>query len=467
MNKRRYLVKKILILYMLFLFSCFLSCNEIETIPREAETRILEKLVKKKKLQKTVFMTGEHDRFHPRSPVESIRKQKLTNMGILKKKPPILTPDSESAEKALNPPDTGYYKAYAYFTDSIPPEIPSYPFDYENDIQALKRLYLQHNLDEIIKEEMSELDKMLALMVYTNEFLTGGKPPSPDMRWKLGPSAETITQFRREKNIGGTSEQYAALFCQLSLSCGFNSRIISMHTLADDGEPLTHNICEVYLNTFDKWIVFDPYSRATYYLREEIPLSALELRNLMFENYFRIITPVSGIGDFSDIVSVREEILPRYRYIYMWRMNDILGRSLSGKSVPWQALYQVHLVWEDDKAIIAEGGFEKLDKFNNLENPAYPLKGVKYVTRDEDDFYWILNHVMVHVGRESINNIRLYLDTITPNFDFFEITVSDRNLLYKLPNNEIVLEDCFSDITIKSFNSFGISGSKTTVLLRR
>ena len=73
---------------------------------------------------------------------------------------------------------------------------------------------------------------------------------------------------------------------------------------------------------------------------------------------------------------------------------------------------------------------------------------------------------MAHVERVSQKKVRLYLDTVTPNFDFFEITANERNLFYKINNNEIVLEDCLADIQIKSFNVFGISGLNTSVLLR-
>ncbi|HUT62913.1 MAG TPA: transglutaminase domain-containing protein, partial [Anaerolineae bacterium] len=342
--------------------------------------------------------------------------------------------------------------------------VSSYPFDYENDVEALKRLYNQHNLSAIVKDDQPELDTLMALMIYTNEFLAGGTPPAKNT-WMTTtwPSAEIITKLRREKGIGGTSEHYAALFCQLSLSCGFDARLVSMHTLDDTGEPLTHDVCEVFLVSYDKWVVFDPYSRATYYLRDSIPQSALELRNLMFDGLYRDIYPVSGFGDFTDVVSVREKILPRYRYIYIWRMNDMLSKSQSGKPMPWQALYQVHLVWEDEKTLVADGGFEKLDKFNNTDNPEYPLNGVRYVTHNKSDFYWNLNRVVLNLERTGDFRLNMYIDTIAPNFDYFEIeNVGD---VYKYKKNIFELTIDFSEIYVRSFNKLGRCGVMSKLIL--
>ena len=317
-----------------------------------------------------------------------------------------------------------------------------------------------------MKEGGSELDTCMALMLYTNEFLKGGTPPA-EQTWltTTWPSAETITRLRREKGIGGTSAHYAALFCQLSLSCGFNSRLVSMHTFETTGELQTHDICEVFLISFEKWVVFDPYSRATYYLRDGIPQSALELRNLMFDALYRDIYPVSGIGDFTDIISVRENLLPRYQYLYLWRMNDILSKSQSGKSIPWQALYQYHLIWEDEKALIADGGFDKLNKFNNKDNPQYPLSGVRFITHELSDFYWELNHVVLNLERTDDYHLNMYIDTITPNFDFFELGEISENAMHKITDNIYDLTIAFSEMYVRSINKFGHTGPKSELFL--
>ena len=456
-------MKKLSVVFALSLAVCFCGCEKKE--PVHKDSKVLIKPANKKSGDRSVLTTGEMDRFQPRSKVESVRKKRLTNFGSIKKRPAVITPDIDTATKAIN--KDGFDAIKVGILGFKPLEKSSFPFDYENDLQALKRLKNQHNLEEITKNKETELAAVRALMVYTHDFLEGGSPPPADTRWTYGPSAVNITELRREKGIGGTSEHYAALLCQLSVACGFNSRIISMHTVDENGEILSHDVCEVFLNSYSKWAVFDAYSKATYYLRDETPQSALELRNLMLDNLYKDIAPVAAIGDFTDVMAVREKVLPRYRYIYMWRMNDILGKSQGGRSIPWQALYQAHLVWDDELAPIKDGSFDKVDKFTNTDNPDYPLKGVKYVTHNKSDFYWTLNKVAIDFERTANDKIRIYIDTITPNFDFFEIRITDENKAqnYKQTGNIKDINNIYFDLLVRTFNKQGVPGTFTQVNL--
>ncbi|MFC1650748.1 hypothetical protein ACFL2X_04195 [Candidatus Latescibacterota bacterium] len=414
-------MKKVITVIMLLIIAVCACENEVK---KNKETGVRDESPKMEEKKKPVLMTGELDEFHPESEFESIRKTKLTNLGTLNSPPPVYTPDRDTAWDALNAP--GFSPSNVEFINSNLPWRPKYPFDYENDLNALKRLYDSHNIGDIVKGNMSELDTIIALMVYTYNFMEGGTQPTPET--DIGPSAEIITKLRRDKGIGGSSKHYSALFCQLALSCGFNARIIGMHTIDADGELITHNICEVFIDEYAKWIAFDVYSRCTYYERNKILQSALELHNIVLNNNYSALNTFSQFGDFSEIISVREKLLPVYRHIYMWRMNDILGKSPRGGSIPWQALYQAHLVWEDEKATIAEGRFDELEQYNNTDNPKYPLEGVKYVTHDKDQFYWRLNFVDIHLERVEEMAIKLYFDTLTPNFKEFIISANNDNL---------------------------------------
>ena len=426
----------------------FYSCGSDDNSRQKVSDE--QRIIGKEESQRIVLMTGDRDEFHSESSFESIRKKKLTDMGMLNIPPPVITPDIQAVEKAIDNPE--FFNINVRIFNSKELKIPSYPFDYENDISALNRLYKSHNLDNIVNNRMKKLQKLQALMIYTYNFFAGGTEPNPET--DIGPSAEVITKLRREKNVGGTSKHYTALLCQLALSCGFNARIISMHSFDENEKVLTHDVCEIYLNDFDKWAVFDAYNRATCYFRDNIPQSALELREVMLNQNYRVLDVFSGIGDFTNIISVREKMLPRYKYLYMWRMNDILSKSPKGGSIPWQALYQTHLVWEDEMAPVAEGGFDKFDKFNSNENIDYPLNGVRFVTHDRGDFNWPLNHVSINVERTGQEDIILYFDTITPNFDSFEIVdfgiKRQREYTYKLGKS--------ITFRIRSVNKFGMLG---------
>ncbi|MFC1489950.1 hypothetical protein ACFL6K_01945 [Candidatus Latescibacterota bacterium] len=442
-------MKKFISFTMIFII---VACACEKESQNNNEVAVREESPQKKETVKPVFMESELDKFHPDSEFESIRKKKLTNLGTLKTPPPVYTPDVATAWEVMNVEGLQSYSVN--FIKSSLPRRPKYPFDYENDLNALKRLYDSHNLDDVVKNNSDGLEIIKALMVYTYNFMEGGTQSTPQT--DIGPSAEIITQLRREKGISGTSKHYSALFCQLALSCGFNARIIGMHTIDDDGEIIKNNICEVYLNLYNKWVAFDVYNRCTYYTSDQSPQSALDIHMLTRNNNYSNLNTFSQIGDFSDIISVRDKLLPVYKYIYMWRMNDILGKSPQGGSIPWQALYQTHLVWEDENATVAEGRFGELEQFNNTDNPNYPLEGVKYVTQDKDQFYWSLNSVDIHLERVGNDEINVYLDTLTPNFKEFLIFTA--GTATSISTNIFNIKKFVGDNTFRSSNEFGRMG---------
>ena len=193
------MLKRFFVISILFVLGIW-GCEKNNNVHKDASVQRESYELKEKK--KPVLLTGESDEFHPGSEFESIRKTRLTKFGKFDKPPPVLTPDKLSAEKAINNQKFTQIFVNVFNTKNL--VIPPYPFDYENDINALKRLYNTHHLDKIVNGEMSELQMLKALMVYTCKFMDGGQEPGPDT--DIGPSAEIITKLRQEKGIGGTSK---------------------------------------------------------------------------------------------------------------------------------------------------------------------------------------------------------------------------------------------------------------------
>ena len=401
------------------------------------------------------FFESERDSFHPGSRFESLRKNRLTDFGFREIDPPLLTPNAHILEQTAR--DEGFsgvmvtgFKMYTF-------QEPAFPFDYENDISRLKKLAADHGLDTIIDSDASELDNLAALMQYTYRFLDGGTMPEPDD--DRGPSAEYITRRRREENIGGDSRHYAALFCQLALAAGFDARLVGMHTFGDDGVIQTHTICEVYLNSYAKWAAFDPCSRATYYVREGTPQSALELRTLMLDNNYRAIQAYSHIGDITAVSGVKEGLLPRYRYLYIWRMNDMLSKSPANGTMSWQELYETHLVWEDGRSLVRNGRFDEVPAFSDTSDPLHPLNGVRYVAHNVDDFNWRLNYVIMNLVPHD-GDMTAYFTTVTPNFK--EYLIDDKGLL-RTTDNIYTLQSVGFFFIVTPVNEFDMPGTKSYV----
>lgn len=409
---------------------------------------------------------GETDSFNPGNNIESIRKKRLTIFGRASNSTPLSVPDQTEYENSLNKPNMTEVKIGMMDQGSI--EIPSYPFDYENDITALKRLHKEHNLDSIISLDMSGMEIAQALNIYTHNFLKDGSEPSA-VSWmtETGPSAFTITDLRKNKGIGGRSEHYAALLCQLSLSCGFVSRLTGMHTIDANGEILDHTVCEIFITAYDKWVVFDPFSKATYYLRDGIPLNAYEIRDLALNNHYRDISTIISVGDFTDVVTVREKLLPRYKYLYFWRMNDIISKSSGGRSMSWQELFQTHLVWEDTYSLISEGSFDKNMRFTNSGSGADSNEGVRYVTHDIKDFYWKVNQVTIGVERIADEKARVTIDSMTPNFDRFVIRLEEdgKTSKFTTTNKVMTIDSAVFNLTVIAINALNVPGHVSSIAI--
>jgi hypothetical protein len=389
------------------------------------------------------YFESQKDPFNPGNMIESTRKSRLTSFGNYRGAlpPPTLTMDALGA--AINLENMPQFNIDLFQNNAL--VFTTFPFDYENDLASLKSLHTLHALDAVIGKDLNEMESFAALCTYTNRFLEGGKSPEPEA--SAGPSAFLITRNMKEKGISGGSGVYAALMCQLALSCGATARVVGMHTFDGKDSLLTNDVCEVFVNELGKWVAFDPLHRATYYLRESVPQSALELHRLAMEQRFREITPVSGVGDATDVSNVREKVLPLYRYLYMWRMNDILGKSPRNGSIPWQNLYDCHLVWEDRWAPVSQGRFEKIDKFSK--------SGVRFVTHTRTDFEWNLDIVNITVTRTGMESLNVIFNTVTPNFDRFKLMFGYTQVK---TGNVFPMKDTFRSIGIGSVNSFGIAG---------
>ncbi len=391
----------------------------------------------------TGYAVSQKDPFNPANAVESTRKLKPGAFGMYKGEKPPETPTIESVGVILSSGE-GPKLSVGIFDNSIITRT-SYPFDYENDNAAMKSLHDLHALDKVVLNDMNDLEKAVALMSYTKKFLDGGAIPGPDA--EAGPSAFLITKNRREKGLGGGSDIYSALMCQLVLSCGMTARLVGMHTLDDSGKPLPYDVCEVFLNQKQKWVVFDPFTRATYFTKGGNPLSALEIHTLVAENRVREATPVSLSGDILDIASVRDQVISRFRFIYIWRMNDILGKSPRNGSIPWKTLYQSHLVWEDPYSPIGSGGFDKVERFAD--------GGVRYVTHTRSDFEWTLNGVNITIQRVGPTKIAYHFDTVTPNFERFETTAKGKPAK---SGNILMLDNKEQSVVVSSVNARGVKG---------
>ncbi|MFC1607414.1 hypothetical protein ACFL47_05530 [Candidatus Latescibacterota bacterium] len=140
----------------------------------------------------------------------------------------------------------------------------------------------------------------------------------------------------------------------------------------------------------------------------------------------------------------------------------MLSKKSNGSPIPWQALYQSHLVWEDGYAPVAEGGYDKIETFTSQVSREYPLDGCNFVTHVKSDFYWDINHAQLHFERIGARKLRIHFVTMTPNFDSFYFRIGNE---VRKATNSIVIDDVVGDFSLQSINKFGIKGPRSQVSL--
>ena len=383
------------------------------------------------------------DSFNKRNLTESTRKKSLTQFGRLTTMPPARQYTFDDITEAVNTTDFHAVQVAMFETERI--HHSKFPFDYENNVTALKNIYKSHNLDEILDNKKTTLDELKSLMVYVNERFSSKPLIENDSYIKSSsPDPTVLERYAKSKGISPDGRFQAFLFCQLAQSTGLNARVVSVHTFDDNGKLFRNHVSEVFLDRYKKWVAFDPTHRATYYSRDGIPLSVLEIRRLMLENRFDEIVTHPQIGNNFQFIDVREDLLPCYQFVCLWRMNDFISMSRGG-NFTWKDLYPSHLVWDDAYAPVSEGRYNELPEFAGVE--------LKYITKDQRDYYWDINLVHIDVERITENEIKLYIDTVTPNFSHFDL-LEDVNV--KRLNKNVETFDIFFNGVIVAVNKFGV-----------
>lgn len=257
-------------------------------------------------------------------------------------------------------------------------------------------------------------------------------------------SASDIIQSAR-KGARYWCQVASMTFIQVLSSMGYQSRLLSLS--GQRGSPPDHAVAEVWVDDIQKWVVFDTDFNLYYVDESGMPLNALELHRSLSNGRTAGITAVKGpyrpeVFDVEE-VGAQPLLLPYYRYFYLDMRNDWLTNVYfpghprrSDKST---------LRWED---VGQQETF--LDLIPN--------------TSDETELYWPLNHVEIRlgVGRSEGKRSKLdvYLKTVTPNFERFEIGVNDRASFSHTSSTWVwVLEPGVNTLTVRAVNVFGVKGS--------
>lgn len=318
----------------------------------------------------------------------------------------------------------------------------AFNFDYqpyeEEKLEVLKKEY---GLDEVVEPAKSEFEKFVLLMSWLKNQWLYGRPKKVSYNF----NALDILK-RAKKGERFFCSEYATTYVQCALSLGFQARYVGLFN--------AHVVAEIWSNKYEKWVAMDVTNNC-YFTRKHIPLNVLELHRLY------------NIGDWKEIDVIRGPYQDReYSSRFNFSKEELLSYYSDGFYVrmrnDWFTNKYPH--WHP-KANSIMNGLEWLDEYTR-NNIRYP-----YETKDETQIYFPLNITSltiknVRIKRENEITLQAYLNTFTPNFSNFLVTIDNREP-YLTNQYDLTwrLHKGINSLSVVSVDKFGNKGVRSNIVL--
>jgi hypothetical protein len=325
----------------------------------------------------------------------------------------------------------------------------SYTFRYQPyNEPILHQLRSKYRLDEVVAGAADEFEAMVRLRNWSrSQFRRHDYQPvttnfnalevlDRNLRNRAG------EPFQSSKHMD-PCKFFPLLYCQLLLSLGHQARLAS----------IGHGTCEVWSNQYAKWVVMDAELNH-HYEKHGIPLNMVEM---LEENYaeppsgVRIVRGEQSSGDVNTtMVHLKVEALPVEHMIRVHRVPLELAERrndwLTNRYFPGHPARS-----EENSLIYIDPRLPVTKEFKHRLRPH---------TRNKHDMYWTLNQaeILVHQAVKA-DVLQLAFQTVTPNYDSFEITVDGAPPL-RIAASTFTwrLHAGVNTLAVRPVNQFGVKG---------
>lgn len=222
-------------------------------------------------------------------------------------------------------------------------------FLYDVDVAKFKTLRIKENLDLILDETKTEMEKIILLNDWAHHQIYKAYYGTTQINLPENPSL--YIDMLRSKVVKGLCGNFSYLFIQACLSVDILARSIHLENSRGYG----HDIADAWDKEERRWILVDPSFNIMYYKMPQkdvrkftttdtlSPLNILELHNLSLiklpENKLLIYHPMFGYTGVSS--QFKRWIIRYFRKFYIRMRNDILSNE------KW-------LEWKDGESKIEE-----------------------------------------------------------------------------------------------------------------
>ncbi len=323
----------------------------------------------------------------------------------------------------------------------------AYPFSYQPfDEPRLHALRMQYALDQITQATASEFGGMVRLREWTrSQFRRSDYQPvmaNFDALAVLERHRWQTTGTQRPQHFYDPCHFFPLLYAQVLLSVGHQARLVS----------IGHGMTEVWSNQYRKWVLMDAELNL-HYEKHGIPLNMLEL---LEENYTERPSHVR-------IQRGHQTSDPNTTLVHLG-VEQLSAESMIQAHRTHLALVDLRNDWMTNHYF---AGHPARSEFNSLvyadprlHKPVAFAQRLRPITHRKADVYWTLNQTEILAHKESTaDTIPLAFRTVTPNFDYFEITLDTQYKVHSLlPVYTWQLHEGENVFAIRAVNKFGVKG---------
>ncbi|MCK5057498.1 MAG: transglutaminase domain-containing protein [Candidatus Aminicenantes bacterium] len=216
--------------------------------------------------------------------------------------------------------------------------------------EVLKKYRESENLDQVTAGTRSDFKKTLRLMKWTRDQWEPGLPdPYPPI------NALRILAEIRSGWTGGFCAQYNYVFVQGLQSLSIPARYITV---------LGHEVTEVWIKEFEKWLCFDPLHNAYYTDEKEVLLSVFDIYRRVKNN-----RPVRLVGD--KLPADIQSHLKKFLRFSVWIKNNHVSSPVNFSDLEY---YKVHFFENNENYWLSNPPGLWTSSLNDLYFPirAYP-----------------------------------------------------------------------------------------------
>ncbi len=339
---------------------------------------------------------------------------------------------------------TGGRKITCVGLDNTPIVKSRYPFFYAKyEDPELARLRRTFRLDEVVAPGRNEFEKILLLNEWLVEHVPFGSPPPirPNAFHVLGHGLNGQTFFCTYLSFTLT-QMYASL--------GWTARKLT---------SVGHGTLDVWSNYWRKWIQIDPSRNSYFRMRgTAVPLNSNEIRREYWRNGGVEMEMVFGTGQRAEGVTIEtrdKDGLLRYRQGgYAWIAYKTRNNFLE---VP-MAYYNFRYLIVDDEYNSGQHWPVRGEGLDNRERMALRTSRV-------GDIFWTMNQAFIHLYDTGDSNLRVQLETVTPNFSSFQVSLDNGEWTDSGAVLGWELHEGQNFLKARAVNKFGIVGPEHKVVL--